>query len=1073
MVLGKHGNTGIGRADLIYFLYNHEEKMEKMAKFAGYERLEKMATFAGYTRLEKQKSETKTIKERQQVYEDTEYNPEQPKIEHHFIQTTEKSKYWYADSYRAKRADEVSSERPDYADYEDIFKKGDTTGQNKDAPDTEPLVSWSKLWVFLKNALGSNRESNSIDIKAVVDLISRGRLVSKMPKIKKRVWAENCNIILDFSQRLVPFWDDMHAICNGIKKMRGCSGLNIYKIKHGPGGKFRKYYDPLVTVTDVVSDRQGPFFIISDLGCFESNHTVKQWICFGERLKRAQIHPIVLTPCLPKLWDNELLKYYCPIRWDRGNKLPVDLKRICKTYSGTASDEEAGYYLFSYEDIRENFVKKIANPIDKISSYLNIRLFKDGNTKNEFPQIIDRLNELLGTDELWNSISSKEIQLREKTKELIEEKPQSVEKRIQTNRYILEDCYPSEIKKRYTRTERLLNLLSPAIRVEPALLRAARLILPGKQADSGVEAAVWSHSHTERSLMAFIYKHEFIRECHQAFKEEPKELREEILQLIEKHHSHLPQAVRVEEKIIACTLQNDLKNAKDAIEFMEKYFRTVGDEKFSHDFIKAMKAWFYRFADRQHCEIWEKNKILTECWVRINYDLWKQGRLKLKQGMNPDHVAWMFEEKKFAVYTIFQLGNEFVIHNGMDRSGYPLGVPATKIATSRRYIDVTYIDDDKKEVSCCTFNLNSNFSTKIQIPLKGEFILSSDHEEIKIKSMEMPIWADSIEKNRDGFFVTLNKGQKLKWFNPGMYIGKDARRKIIKEKGFWGDAAGVDEYGLYVDLAVNGVNQRMRWIRPGAFMMGSPENERGRLSNEVLHKVILTQGFWLGETVCTQELWEAVMGNNPSRFKGKARPVERISWNDCREFIDKLNGIADLDFRFPTEAEWEYACRAGTSTSFSFGDNITVEQVNYRGTWEWSSEHKGKYGEQTVQVGSLPCNNWGLYEMHGNVWEWCNDWYDEISVNNVAKRDRSYANSTEIGCSSSSAGFTNLNDDDVCVIDPVGPNVGTARVLRGGSWSNGARLVRSASRSYIGPDYRFDYVGFRLARGHKSSGKTG
>ncbi len=242
----------------------------------------------------------------------------------------------------------------------------------------------------------------------------------------------------------------------------------------------------------------------------------------------------------------------------------------------------------------------------------------------------------------------------------------------------------------------------------------------------------------------------------------------------------------------------------------------------------------------------------------------------------------------------------------------------------------------------------------------------------------------------------------------------------------WASDWGEDKrYGLWMAFTYKGVRQCFRWIKPGKFMMGSPENEHGRYDREKLHEVILTEGFWIAETACTQKLWEVVMGENPSRFKGKNRPVERVSWNECKDFLDRMNGMMEgLDLCLPTEAEWEYACRVGTQTPFSFGDSITEEQVNY-----------GYNREETVDVRSLPCNNWGLYEMHGNVREWCQDWYGEYDIDNV--------------------------------VNPTGPTAGSGRVLRGGGWIDDARDVRSAYRDHFDPDFRDNDTGFRLSRGHK------
>ncbi|MGD2085207.1 MAG: formylglycine-generating enzyme family protein [Candidatus Aminicenantes bacterium] len=255
----------------------------------------------------------------------------------------------------------------------------------------------------------------------------------------------------------------------------------------------------------------------------------------------------------------------------------------------------------------------------------------------------------------------------------------------------------------------------------------------------------------------------------------------------------------------------------------------------------------------------------------------------------------------------------------------------------------------------------------------------------------------------------------------------------------WASDWGQDRYGLWVAFTYKNVRQCFRWIKPGKFMMGSPENEEERDDDEILHEVTITQGFWMADTACTQALWQAVMEKNPSYFKGDERPVENVSWNDCKEFIDKINGLKPgLNFRLPTEAQWEYACRAGTQTPFWFGDDITPEQVNYDGNFPYAGGKKGKYREETVEVKSLPCNSWGLYQMHGNVWELCFDWYGEYSTDSV--------------------------------IDPVGPSSGSLRVLRGGSWIDYGGLVRSACRGGGEPALRSDDAGFRLARGQKEVG---
>ena len=252
----------------------------------------------------------------------------------------------------------------------------------------------------------------------------------------------------------------------------------------------------------------------------------------------------------------------------------------------------------------------------------------------------------------------------------------------------------------------------------------------------------------------------------------------------------------------------------------------------------------------------------------------------------------------------------------------------------------------------------------------------------------------------------------------------------------WASDWGEDSYGLWMSVTVQGVCQTFRWLEPGSFMMGSLEREPGRFDDETLHRVTLSKGFWLADSTVTQEFWQAVMGSNPSRFKGEKKPVESISWNDTQQFIEKLNKLVpELSARLPTEAEWEYGCRAGSETPFSFGENINPGQVNYNGKHPYNNRKKGEYREQTVEVKTLPCNSWGLYEMHGNVWEWCHDWFED-------------------------------DPGRAPVTDPRGSEEGRFRVLRGGSWICNDWLVRSGIRYKEHPGALGDFIGFRLARGH-------
>ncbi|MCB1937316.1 MAG: formylglycine-generating enzyme family protein [Nitrosomonas sp.] len=280
---------------------------------------------------------------------------------------------------------------------------------------------------------------------------------------------------------------------------------------------------------------------------------------------------------------------------------------------------------------------------------------------------------------------------------------------------------------------------------------------------------------------------------------------------------------------------------------------------------------------------------------------------------------------------------------------------------------------------------------------------------------------------------------------------KIREHKILPDKfpESWASDWGEDEFGLWMAFTYKGVKQAFRWCEPGTFLMGSPEDEPERLDNELQHEVTLTKGFWIADTPVTQALWQVVMGENPGRFQGEERPVENVSWDDAQVFITKMNDLKpELKLCLPSEAQWEYACRAGTATSFSWGDQIDSSLVNFDGNYPYNDGHKSEYREQTVDVKELPCNDWGLYQMHGNVWEWCQDLFVSHKLITVIDPLILY------------------HPEDFSFYENLvrGEHIKNIKVLRGGSWVSLARFCRSAHRNC--GELASDDIGFRLARGH-------
>ena len=280
------------------------------------------------------------------------------------------------------------------------------------------------------------------------------------------------------------------------------------------------------------------------------------------------------------------------------------------------------------------------------------------------------------------------------------------------------------------------------------------------------------------------------------------------------------------------------------------------------------------------------------------------------------------------------------------------------------------------------------------------------------------------EKNKSSYQLKTFLFQTAQINNNGTEI-----KRITKNANYFGEDLG------------DGVTLEMVAIPGGTFIMGSPENEEGYHSSESPQHEVTVPPFFMGKYPVTQQQWRVVaalpkdkidLKSDPSYFKGDNLPVECVSWNDAQEFCARLSRMANKTYRLPTEAEWEYACRGGTTTPFYCGETISTDLANYNGNYTYGQGQKGEYREKTTEVGIFPANPFGLYDMCGNVWEWCEDGWHENYIN--APTDGS--------------AWTSLSTEYM--------------LLRGGSWFNDARYCRAAGRNRYSRDDRNLNYGFRV-----------
>lgn len=307
-------------------------------------------------------------------------------------------------------------------------------------------------------------------------------------------------------------------------------------------------------------------------------------------------------------------------------------------------------------------------------------------------------------------------------------------------------------------------------------------------------------------------------------------------------------------------------------------------------------------------------------------------------------------------------------------------------------------------------------------PKQQSFEIENAGSLYTLRAITKPAWADRFHRKSDGRLEAIHlEGTRFQRY-PASIEHPQSHWQLASNLWPWASDAGIDEHGLWADLSNEHATYRLRWIPPGTFMMGSPDTERDRRKDEHLHEVTLSQGYWLGETTVTESFWESVMGEPKEKRNNEGNlPMTRISWDQCQTFISTLaSRVESFNAQMPTESQWEYGCRAGTKTAFWWGEH-----------WE---EVYGNTKDNEVRVeGAYPANAFGLKSMHGNVMEWCQDYYDAYPVESVW--------------------------------DPQGPEIGQARVLRGGSWIGRPQNLRAASRFRLEPSFSSGFNGFRLAGG--------
>jgi formylglycine-generating enzyme required for sulfatase activity len=537
------------------------------------------------------------------------------------------------------------------------------------------------------------------------------------------------------------------------------------------------------------------------------------------------------------------------------------------------------------------------------------------------------------------------------------------------------------------RAERLLAMVSPSLLVQPGLLRATRRLLPAWEADAATEADVWSHADVRTAdATGLLLSAEAAERRRREFAAGVDAgLKDRIAEQIRDWHGGMPKELLRAETLVWHALAPEGAvspgELEDALGFAQRLAATAraGDGE------SALTAGAQRYGRAllagMPSGIYDAVPGLQSVWAAafqgmsgVAVPAGLDARARYAELGRPAEPRW---------WALRQVGSHLVFSPTL-RGAWPSqdngpGSPVAWLLAARPEVSLKQGDGDSEVQIVLERGL------VLPLPLEGNWVLQADCSAVTVSS----------------------------W---------------LREP--WTVAAGRDRYGLWADAEIKGVPLRFRWIPPGRFRMGSPETEEGRWPDEGPQRMVTwTEGRWFADAPVTQALWEAVMPYHPSRSKGADRPADQISWNDCHTFLDQLKRLApQLAARIPGEAEREYAARAGTATATWLGDDPAL-----RDTIAWYDDNSGG-GSHPVR--RKEPNPWGLYDMLSNVYEWCEDTYDEYSVADLVNpRPRSHMR--------------------------------PERVLRGGAWFLNAGHVRSARRRAYIPGVAYDFVGFRLARGQE------
>ncbi len=894
-----------------------------------------------------------------------------------------------------------------------------------------PLVSLRQLTPLLINSLGRNKTTGKLNSRKLIKKISQAQPIKQLDYQQQRKWPLQITVLVDKHQELYPYWSDFDHIVKQLKIQLGPNHVQLLTL----------HERNLQRMIPQLADIHSSVLILSDLNDYANNHRYCAWYEILNLVQQQAQQILTLSPAAISTWSGQAYKKLriTSLAPQQGNKRHANNQGINLTVN--QDDIEWALAMISpLPLVDQGLLRKLRTRFGWGSAAIEGVIWNDDRLVQSYIGLRLQASEQKKYRHQFNQLATDQ---KENYWELVENHHKPAYPGLKNLERINKSQIGLTTGSEQTPALNYLKSLLAYYQQSADPTKRSQILAQITSMLSFVSETIWAADSELAEIMYLCYA--LKQENEQSENSSQQNLCAEFqlnkvpeIDLTSKPESYQRYSLELYNAQGTAKIVQNSKKASTVLEFSSNRIHPA--------LLQQGPDAEHRLLTPEHIMKLEENQELIIKSAQKHWHILAIKKPEFAQNIGQDHLGLFIDTQtnglKQRYYWFPEQGHEdsellagawfpekllsevikqpeFVQNIGQDEEGIFMDTETD--GYKQRYY--WFPEQDREQTA----------------KLSGDWFPQKPSD----KTIKQPGFAQNIGQDQEGIFIdkeTDGHKQRYYWFPKEDYI------RTAKITGAWFPKKPLprtierDVYGFFKDIKIKNIQLRFRYIQPGVFLMGSPENEPGRFSNETQHTVTLSQGYWLADRCVTQQLYQAVMGENPSRFKGKIRPVEKVSWDDAQAFIQLLKKIQpELSFQLPTEAQWEYACRAGTETAFSFADEITLQKVNYRGTWDdyenWGESAK----KETTAVKAYPANPWGLYDMHGNVWEWCEDEYQQ----DLGKEP---------------------------VMNPLETGAGIPRVVRGGSWNSGGRGLRSAMRSWFQPDNRCNIdLGFRLSLGLLSS----